>query len=132
MFDCQEGVLFFEGFILFSVSRDDVLSQKALIWSHLSTGHSPRGILACSGVFLQTPVRLSYVYVSVSLSSGVLLGLLPWNPLSSSWRWMVLKMSYLVPEGQLESVWQLIEVLSPPFKQSFSVIFNQVFSCGHV
>ena len=30
-----------------------------------------------------------------------------------------MKLSYLVSEGQLESVWQLIEVLSPPFKQSF-------------
>ena len=61
MFDCGEGVLFFEGFILFSINRGDVLFQKALIWSHLSTGHSPRRILASSNVFWQTPVGFSYV-----------------------------------------------------------------------
>ena len=33
-----------------------------------------------------------------------------------------MKLLYLVSEGQLESVWQLIEVLSPPFKQSFATI----------
>ena len=32
-------------------------------------------------------------------------------------------------EGQLESVWHLIEVLSLPFGQSFAAIFDQVFSC---
>ena len=37
-----------------------------------------------------------------------------------------MKLSYL------ESVWQLIEVLSPLFEQSFAAIFDQVFSCGHV
>uniref|UniRef100_A0A8C4QH13 non-specific serine/threonine protein kinase n=1 Tax=Eptatretus burgeri TaxID=7764 RepID=A0A8C4QH13_EPTBU len=47
-------------------------------------------------------------------------------------RWCELKLSYLVSEGQLESVWQLIEVLSPPFEHYFAAIFDQVLSCGHV
>ena len=38
-----------------------------------------------------------------------------------------MKLSYLVSERQLESVWQLIEVLSPLFQQSFVAIFNQLF-----
>lgn len=39
---------------LFSVIRDGVVYQNALIWSHLSSGHSPRRVLACSGVFLMS------------------------------------------------------------------------------
>lgn len=33
----------------------------------------------------------------------------------------------LCPEGQLECVWKLIEVLYPPFEQSFVAIFEQFF-----
>ena len=122
MLDCREGVLFFEGFILFSVNSDDVLYQKALIWSHRCTGHSPRKILACSGVFWQTPVGLSYVSLSAVGSSWVSYHRISFH--GDGDRWCEIKLSYLVSEGQLESVWQFIEVLSPPF----AAIFDEVFS----
>ena len=115
---------------VFCKHRDDVLHQKALIWSHLSTGHSPRRILTYSGVLWQTPVRLSYVSLSAVGSSWVSYHRTPFHLVDDEW--CKLKLSYLVSESQLESVWQLIEVLSPPFEQSFAAIFNQVFSCGHV
>jgi hypothetical protein len=36
--------------------------KKLLILFNLSTGHSPRRFLACSGAFWQTAVWLSYVF----------------------------------------------------------------------
>ena len=99
------------------------------ILSHPSTGHSPRRILVCSGVFCQTPVGLSYVSLS-AVESWVSNHRTPFHLVGDGW--CELKLSYLVSEGQLESVWQLIEVVSPPFEHSFAAIFDQVFSCGHI
>ena len=50
MFDRRDRVLFFEGLIIvFCKQYRNVLYQKALLWSHLSTWRSPRRILASSG-----------------------------------------------------------------------------------
>src|SRR4029434_9819326 len=48
-----------------------MLYQKALLWSHLSTGRSPRMILASPGKFCQTTVWLFYVSVPAVGSSWV-------------------------------------------------------------
>uniref|UniRef100_A0A8C4WXJ8 C2H2-type domain-containing protein n=1 Tax=Eptatretus burgeri TaxID=7764 RepID=A0A8C4WXJ8_EPTBU len=41
-------------------------TSSSCLYRHqqIHTGHSPRRILACSGVFCQTPIRLSYVSFS--------------------------------------------------------------------
>ena len=62
MFDCRDCVLFFEGLISFSVNSTIMcFTKKALLWSHLSTWHSPRRILAFSGNFWQTLVCLFFM-----------------------------------------------------------------------
>ena len=86
---------------VFCKQRDDVLSQKVLIWSHLSLGHSPRRILACSGVFWQTPVGLSSVSLSAVGSSWVSYQRSPFHRVGDGW--CELKLSYLVFEGQVQS-----------------------------
>src|SRR4029434_3391020 len=67
IFACRDCVLFFKRphFVVCKLPY-----QKALLWSHLSTGRSLRMILASPGKFWQTPVWHFYV----SVSSGVLLG----------------------------------------------------------
>ncbi len=66
MFDCRDCVLFF-----FCKQCHDVLYQKALLLSRLSTVRSPRRIVVLSHKFWQTPVLLFYAFVSAVVSSWV-------------------------------------------------------------
>ena len=123
MFDPRDRVLFFEGLISFS----------ALLWSHLSTWRSPRRILAFSGKFL---ANTSLAFLCPCQQWGppgsptIASHLIQMQTDTASWH-CELTLLYPVSAGQLEIVWKLIDVLYPPFKQSFVTIFHKCFSSVH-